>query len=183
MSNFQKIYSADKKQDFQKVPTMNEVVPIDERIENVMQAIKTMEDAFLEIQQPRTAYVLEKFVVGQHDTIEAQYAQNVLEMQIKYDNLRRAKLNKRKIEIKIKEAEDKGTELEQIEADLMRIDLEEQDRAVLGALREFEALYKIWQSFPKKFTRAELDAGQENYWRLRLARQDRKSTRLNSSHT
>ena len=54
MSNFQKIYSADKKQDFQKVPTMNEVVPIDERIENVMQAIKTMEDAFLEIQQPRT---------------------------------------------------------------------------------------------------------------------------------
>ena len=171
MSNFQKIYSADKKQDFQKVPTMNEVVPIDERIENVMQAIKTMEDAFLEIQQPRTAYVLEKFVVGQHDTLETQYAQCVLELQIKYDNLRRAKLNKRKIEIKIKEAEDKGTELEQIEADLMRIDLEEQDRAVLGALREFEALYKIWQSFPKKFTRAELDAGQENYWRLRLARQ------------
>lgn len=171
MSNFQRIYFNNNQPEFQKDSSMNEVVPIDERIENVMQAIKTMEDAFLEIQQPRTAYVLEKFVVGQHDTLETQYAQCVLELQIKYDNLRRAKLNKRKIEIKIKEAEDKNTELDQIEADLMRIDLEEQDRAVLGALREFEALYKIWQSFPKKFTRAELDAGQEEYWRLRLARQ------------
>ena len=171
MSNFQKIYSTNTRPEFQRIPPMNEIVPIDERIENVMQAIKNMEDAFLEIQQPRTAYVLEKFVVGQHDTIESQYAQCVLELQIKYDNLRRAKLNKKKIEIKIKEAEDKDTELDQIEADLMRIDLEEQDRAVLGALREFEALYKIWQSFPKKFTRAELDAGQEEYWRLRLARQ------------
>jgi hypothetical protein len=150
---------------------MNEIIKIDERIENVMKVIEEMEDAFLEIQQPRTAYVIEKFVVGQHDTVETQYAQCVLEMQIKYDNLRRAKLNKRKVEIKIKDFEDKGTELDQIEADLMRIDLEEQDRAVLGALREFEALYKIWQSFPKKFNRAELDAGQENYWRLRLARQ------------
>jgi hypothetical protein len=150
---------------------MNELVKIEDRIDNVMKVIKDMEDAFLEIQQPRTAYVLEKFVVGQHDTIETQYAQCVLEMQIKYDNLRRAKLGKRKIEIKIKDFEDKGTELDQIEADLLRIDLEEQDRAVLGALREFEGLYKIWQSFPKKFTRAELDAGQEQYWKLRLARQ------------
>lgn len=171
MSNFQKIYTASNQPEFQKVGSMNEIVALDERIENAMNVIKNLEDAFLEIQQPRTAFVLEKFVVGQHDTIESQYAQCVLEMQIKYDNLRRAKLNKRKIEIKIKEAEDKNTELDQIEADLMRIDLEEQDRAVLGALREFEALYKIWQSFPKKFTRAELDAGQEQYWRLRLARQ------------
>lgn len=149
----------------------NELVPMEDRISKAMEAIKQMESAFLEIQQPRTAFVLEKFVVGQHDTSESQYAQCVLELQIKYDNLRRARLNKRKIEIKIKEAEEKATELDQIEADLMRIDLEEQDRAVLGALREFEALYKIWQSFPKKYTRAELDANQEQYWRLRLERQ------------
>lgn len=150
---------------------MSDLIPIHERVDKAIDLVKEIEDAFLEIQQPRTAYVLEKFVVGQHDTMESQYAQNVLEMQIKYDNLRRAKLNRRKLEIKIKEHEDKGTELDQIEADLVRIDLEEQDRAVLGALREFEALYKIWKSFPKKFTRAELDAGQEQYWRLRLARQ------------
>jgi hypothetical protein len=92
-------------------------------------------------------------------------------MQIKYDNLRRAKLGRRKIEIQIKELEDKGTEIDQIDADLKRIDLEEQDRAVLGALREFESLYKIWQSFPKKYTRKEIDDAQPDYWQLRLQRQ------------
>jgi len=150
---------------------MNDLVKMDERIEKVLSAIGEMEDAFNAIQQPRTAYVLEKFVVGQHDTESQRYAQCVLEMQIKYDNIRRAKLNKRKLEIKIAELEAKNTELDQIEADIIKIDIEEQDRAMLGALREFEALYKIWQSFPKKYSRAELDANQHEYWKLRLQRQ------------
>ena len=132
---------------------MGDLVPMKERVDKAIDLVKEMEEAFLEIQQPRTAYVLEKFVVGQHDHVTQSYAQCVLELQIKYDNLRRAKLNRRKLEIKIEEYESKGTELDQIEADLVKIDLEEQDRAVLGALREFEALYKIWKSFPKNFTR------------------------------
>jgi hypothetical protein len=146
-------------------------MPMDERIDKAIEAIKEMENAFLEIQQPRTAYVLDKFVVGQHDTQETRYSQCVLELQVKYDNIRRAKLNKRKILIKIEELEKKGSEIDLIDADLMRIDLEEQDRAMLGALREFEALYKIWQSFPKKYTRQELDSSQPEYWHLRLQRQ------------
>lgn len=150
---------------------MNDLAPIDERIDNVLKSIQELEGAFLEIQQPRTGYVLNKFVVGQHDTDEQRYAQCVLEMQIKYDNIRRAKLNKRKLEIKIAELEAKHNELDQIEADIIKIDLEEQDRAMLGALREFECLYNIWQSFPKKYTRQELDANQEQYWKLRLQRQ------------
>ena len=144
---------------------------MDDRIDNVLKAIKDMESAFLEIQQPRTEYVLEKFVVGQHDTEEQRYAQCVLEMQVKYDNIRRAKINKRLLEIKIEKLEKINTESSKLKADLVRIDIEEQDRAMLGALREFEGLYKIWQSFPKKFTRQELDANQENYWKLRLERQ------------
>lgn len=150
---------------------MSDLIPIKERVDKAIDLVREMEDAFLEIQQPRTAYVLEKFVVGQHDHATQSYAQCVLELQIKYDNLRRAKLNRRKLEIKIKEYEDKGTELDLIEADIVRIDLEEQDRAVLGALREFEALYKIWKNFPKKYTRAELDEAQPDYWKARLERQ------------
>ena len=150
---------------------MSELIPIDERVNKAIDLVKEMESAFLEIQMPRTAYVLEKFVVGQHDHDTLSYSQTVLELQIKYDNLRRAKLGRRKIEIQIKELEDKGTEIDHIDADLKRIDLEEQDRAVLGALREFEALYKIWQSFPKKYTRQEIDAAQPDYWKLRLERQ------------
>lgn len=150
---------------------MNDLMPMDERIDMAIDAIKEMQNAFLEIQQPRTAYVLDKFVVGQHDTDETRYSQCVLELQVKYDNIRRAKLNKKKILIKIEGLEKKGGEIDLIDADLMRIDLEEQDRAMLGALREFEALYKIWQSFPKKYTRQELDGNQPEYWHLRLQRQ------------
>lgn len=150
---------------------MSEIMPMDERIDNAIAAIKEMETAFMEIQQPRTAYVLDKFVVGQHDTDETRYAQCVLELQVKYDNIRRAKLNKRKLQLKIEDLEKKGTEIDMIDADLVRIDIEEQDRAMLGALREFEALYKIWQSFPKKYTRNELDQNQPEYWQLRLQRQ------------
>jgi hypothetical protein len=150
---------------------MKEIVKIEDRIENVIKLIKEMENAFDEIQQPRSEYVLQNFVVGQHDTLETQYSQCVLEMMVKYDNIRRAKLNKKKILLKIKEYEEKNTELDQIEADLLKIDLEEQERAMLGALREFEALYKIWQSFPKKYTREELDDNQPFYWAKRLQRQ------------
>jgi len=150
---------------------MNELTTIDERVTEAVKAIEELEQSFLEIQQPRTSYVIEKFVVGQHDTIEMQFSQCVLEIQIKVANLKRAKLGKRKIEIQIKELEDKGTEIDQIDADLKRIDLQEQDFAVLGALRELETLYKIYQSFPKKYTREEIDNAQENYWKLRLERQ------------
>jgi len=150
---------------------MSDIIKMDERIDKVLQAITEMEDAFNAIQQPRTAYVLERFVVGQHDTEPQRYAQCVLEMQIKYDNIRRAKLNKRKLEIKIAELEEKKTEIDQIDADIIKIDIQEQDRAMLGALREFEALYKIWQSFSQKYSRSQLDSNQEEYWKLRLQRQ------------
>lgn len=150
---------------------MQELVNMDDRIDNIIRLIKDMEKAFDEIQQPRSEYVLQNFVVGQHDTLETQYSQCVLEMMVKYDNIRRAKLNKRKLTIKINEYEAKNTELDQIEADLLKIDLEEQDRAMLGALREFESLYKIWQSFPKKYTREDLDENQPIYWSKRLQRQ------------
>ncbi len=150
---------------------MSELIQIDERVNKAIDIVKEMEESFLAIQMPRSAYTIEKFVVGQHDTVEMQFCQCVLELQIKYDNLRRAKLGRRRIEIQIKELEDKGTEIDLIDADLKRIDQEQQDFAVLGALREFEALYKIYQSFPKKYTRKEIDDAQENYWKLRLDRQ------------
>lgn len=133
--------------------------------------VKDLQKAFLEIQQPRTDYVLKNFVVGQHDTDEMKYSQCVLEMQVKYDNIRRALLNKKKINIKIKSLEESGSETDLIDAELASIDLEEQDRAMLGALREFRCLHDIWQSFPKKYTREEVDSNQSQYWNLRLNRQ------------
>ena len=141
------------------------------RIQSVSQVIGELEEAFDAIQQPRPDYVLEKFVVGQHDTEPQAYMQCVLEMQIKYDAIRRAKLTRQKILLQIADLEKDGSPIDHIDADLKRIDIEAQDRAMLGAVREFEALYRIWQGFGRRYTRAELNDAQEEYWHKRLARQ------------
>jgi len=52
--------------------------------------VAELEGAFREIQQPRSPFVLQHFVLGAHDTEPRQYAQCVLELQIKYDAIRRA---------------------------------------------------------------------------------------------
>lgn len=127
-----------------------------------------LKQAFFEIQQPRTPYQIEKFVVGQHATEEMQYAQCVLELQMKYNNIRRATINRKIIEYDIKKLEEKGDERSLLKADLKRIDLEEQDAAMVGAIREFDTLKQIWESFPKKFTRSEMNFNQEEYWNKRL---------------
>ena len=121
--------------------------------------------AFAEIQQPRSPYQIEKFVVGQHATIEMQYFQCVLELQIKYNNIRRAIINRKILQEDIEKLKAKGKHLK---AELKEIDIEEQDAAMIGALREFQTLYNIWKSFPVKFTREQLDANQEQYWHKRL---------------
>jgi hypothetical protein len=149
------------------------------QLDSVRTRVKEMEHAFLEIQQPRPDYVIEHFVVGQHDTIPQQYAQCVLEMQIKYDNIRRAILGRKLIENKINRLAEKSTkgktqeekEHYLIKSEMSKIDLEEQDRAMLGALREFEAFYRLFKKFPQQYTRKDLNDNQAEYWKLRLARQ------------
>ena len=54
---------------------MSELIPIDERVNKAIDLVKEMESAFLEIQMPRTEFVLNKFVVGQHDHDTLAYSQ------------------------------------------------------------------------------------------------------------
>jgi hypothetical protein len=152
--------------------SFNPIVPvnIDEQASEAVKRVAELESAFLEIQMPRTEYAIKHFVVGQHDTSEQQYLQCVLEMQIKYDNIRRAQLNKKKVLLKIANLEKENTEESLIDAELAKIDLQEQDRALLGALREFKVLYDIYEASPK-YTREQIDQGQPEYWRRRLTRQ------------
>ena len=139
--------------------------------------------AFDEIQMARTPYVLKHFVVGQHLTVEQQYAQCVCELQIKYDVIRRAILGREKLLIEKAKLEDeakalarwwkpsKDAAIKLIESKLKTIDVEEQDRAMKGALREFTALYAIFRAFPKQFNRDELNKAQAEYWPKRLTMQ------------
>lgn len=129
--------------------------------------------AFTEIQQPRTDFELKHFVVQQHDTEPQQYAQCVLEMQMKFMNVRRALITKRRINAEIEALRKTQGDLDIIACDieLKEIDLEDQELALMGALREFRALYALWKGFEKRYTRQELNAAQAEYWKKRLTRQ------------
>lgn len=130
-----------------------------------------MQDAFAAIQQPRSDYAIQNFVVGQHDTDTRKYSQCVIELQVKYGAIRRALLTERKLQIEIKKLLDSGDEIQQIEAEEKQIDLDETRLAMQGAFREFECLYAIFRSFPKQFSHEELQAGEVEYWHKRLNRQ------------
>ena len=137
-----------------------------------------LEQAFLEIQMPRPPYVLEKMVVNSKFTEEQRYAQCVLELSIAYDNLRmvRAKVELKKIDID--EIVNVGKKVE-LEKEILQIELEQTNRARLGALREFTFLYQLWKKFPIKFNREQLNLAQESEYKQRIeaqANQDKNAT-------
>jgi len=141
----------------------------------IEQAIDQLKNDFKAIHMARPPFVLEKFVVGVHanDSPAQGWAHCVLELKLKYNALRRATLGQEKIKLEIERLEATGDELDAITAQEQRLDLEDQASAMLGAAREFEALYKIYQGFGRRYTRAELDEAQAGYWQARLERQAR----------
>ena len=155
------------------------------QIEQTAQQQELLDD-FDAIQMARTPEVLRRFVVGAQaiDHPAQGWAQTVLELQIKYDDIRRARINAELIHLECAELEADGTEKSHLRAELRAIDLESQNRAMLGAIREFKSLYEIYKGFGKRYTRAELDASQIEYWQNRLTRQalqDQQSHQLGIS--
>jgi hypothetical protein len=131
--------------------TMTEALATIER--NVQQ--QELLDDFNAIQMARTPEVLKRFVVGAQaiDHPAQGWAQCVLELQIKYDDIRRAKINAELIQMEIEELEAENTPKSLLNAKLKRIDLEAQDRAMLGAIREFQSLYAIYKNYGKRYSR------------------------------
>jgi hypothetical protein len=141
---------------------MNELTTI-ERDSELLKAMR-------ELPQPRTDYVLQKFVIGKHETPEMQYAHCVLNLRLKYNDLRRAKINLEKIdyEIELYKKKAEKNRLYEFKWKEKEIDREDVEDAVLGALRELQALYKTWKTFDKKYTRNEINELQEEYWDKRI---------------
>ena len=129
-----------------------------------------LKQAFVEIQMPRTPYALEHLVVNARFTTEMKYYQCVLELSSAYDNLRIAELRLEQKQIEVDEIDTKKR-TDEIEKEIKKIEMEQTKLAVIGAMREFEYLYKLWEQFPKKYTREELDRAQEEEYRLKLETQ------------
>jgi hypothetical protein len=128
-------------------------------------------EAIEEIQQPRSRFQLDNFVVGQHESEEMQYYQVCLELQNLIYNYRSSCINLEKIKIEIDRLRATKDEIDELTAQEKELHMQQMIITMRGAYREIEHLVDIWKSFPKKFTREEIDMAQPEYWNNRLKRQ------------
>lgn len=127
-----------------------------------------IESAIAEVQQPRSRFQLERFVLGQHPTREMQFYQLCIELQDMIYKYKIAQLTTKETELKIKKLRETKDEIDEIKAQKKELGLENSRYAVIGAQRELANLLEIWDSFEHKFTRAEIESAQPEYWQQRL---------------
>ena len=124
--------------------------------------------AIAEVQQPRSRFQLERFVLGQHATPEMQYYQTVIELQDAIYKYKLAKIAVQKSELKIARLRTTGDELDELKAQEVELGLAQTGFAMLGAEREMKHLLAIFDGFTHKYSRAEIEAAQPEYWQARL---------------
>jgi hypothetical protein len=124
--------------------------------------------AIAEVQQPRSRFQLERFVLGQHATNEMRYYQTVIELQDAIYKYKLAVINVKKAELKITKLRATGDELDELKAQEVELGLAQTEFAMVGAEREMKHLLEIFDSFTHKYTRAEIEAAQPDYWQARL---------------
>lgn len=123
-----------------------------------------------EIQQQRSEYQLRKFVIGQHPSPEMQYYQACLELQDMEYKLALASLTRERtlLEIERLRKEGIGDPVKRIDADIKELELQQHQLAVIGAQREVAVLRRILSEMPR-YTRAQIERAQPEYWKRRLS--------------
>lgn len=127
-----------------------------------------IEKAIAEVQQPRSRFQLEKFVIGQHPTAEMQYYQTCVELQDMILKYRLAEIDIKIQEAKIQKLRNKDDEISNLRADKLELGLTATKTVMIGAAREISDLIAIYNSFNHKFTREEIEQAQPDYWKARL---------------
>lgn len=125
---------------------------------------------FAEVNQPRSKFQLENFVLKQHDTSEMQYVQCLTELESLYYTVRSVSLKLKKDEIEIKRLRETGDEIDEIEAQLKELGIEQTRLVGVGTFREIKILLDLLKTFPR-YTREEIEKAQPDYWNKRLTRQ------------
>jgi hypothetical protein len=127
-----------------------------------------IDKAIAEVQQPRSRFQLERFVLGQHATNEMKYYQTVIELQDMIYKYKLAQIAVKKSEVKIANLRATGKELDELKAQEVELGLVQTRFTMLGAERELAHLMDIWNGFDKKYTREQIEAAQPDYWQARL---------------
>jgi len=130
--------------------------------------LEEIDKAIAEVQQPRSRFQLERFVLGQHATDEMRYYQTVIELQDAIYKYKLAQIGKKKSELKIAKLRATGDELDELKAQETELGLAQLQFIMLGAEREMKHLLQIFDSFTHKYTREEIEAAQPDYWQARL---------------
>jgi hypothetical protein len=126
--------------------------------------------AVTEIQQSRSRFQLEHFVVGQHDTPEMRFYQICLELQDLEYKLAHASLEEQELELKIQKLREKNTPIAHVKADKKELGLRQLRLVKVGAEREIAILRDLFHESPK-YTRDQIEQAQPEYWTKRLTRQ------------
>lgn len=127
-----------------------------------------IERAIAEVQQPRSRFQIERFVLGQHATNEMRYYQVCLELQDLLYKYKLSEINAKKTQIKIERLRATGDELDELKAQEIELGQKQNKLAVIGAQRELAHLIDIWETFEHKYSREEIEAAQPDYWQARL---------------
>ena len=127
-------------------------------------------EAIAEVQQSRSRYQIEHFVLAQHDTIEMQFYQLCLELQTMTHALASNEVTIRKSKLEIQRLLETGDELDALDAEIKQIDLDAFLVVYNGSLNEYAIMVDIFNAMPQ-FTRNEIEHAQPEYWHARMTRQ------------
>ena len=127
-------------------------------------------EAIAEVQQSRSRYQIEHFVLAQHDTIEMQFYQLCLELQTMTHALASNEVAIRRSKLEIQRLLETGDELDALDAETKQIDLDALTIVYNGSLREYAIMADMFNAMPQ-FTRDEIEHAQPEYWHARMTRQ------------
>ena len=127
-------------------------------------------EAIAEIQQSRSQYQIEHFVLGQHNTPEMRFYQLCIELQDMEYKLAHATLHVRRKEVELERLRSSTDELDMIDAEVKELELKQTKLVMIGAEREISCLRDLFNTMPH-FTRYEIEQSQPEYWSNRLTRQ------------
>ena len=129
-----------------------------------------LQQAIMEVQQPRSRYMLEHLTLGAHDTAEMRFYYCVIELNDKLHKFRLAEISKERMEREIERLE--GSD--DLDADLdlreKKIEYDFFMGVFAGGERELRDLLDIYEGM-EHFTREQIDSNQQAYWEARMTRQ------------
>jgi hypothetical protein len=129
-----------------------------------------LHQAIAEIQQPRSRYMLENLILGEHDTPEMRFYYCVIELNDKLHKFSLAEVNKERMEremARLEKSDDLDADLDLREK---KIEYEHFIGVFAGGERELRDLLAIYEGI-QHFTREQIDANQREYWEARMTRQ------------